>query len=423
MNESLLHYFWKNKIFSIINLKTINNQSLQLVHTGFPHQDAGPDFKQAIIKIDDITWVGDVEIHVHTSDWFHHKHQCDDKYQSIILHVVYEHDTNRVDQFPTLELKNYISPLLIEEYRKLSLSYEPLPCKFSLPEVSALQFTAWYSRVAAERLLRKQKEIFETLHHCQENWHTTAFQTITTSFGFRTNVPAFSLLAKSISYKYIIKHSDSRLQIYALIFGQAGMLEDEVYNDDYYQSLKNEYQYLRYKYQLIPIPFKIWNLLRLRPQNFPCIRLAQISEMLYKIPDLIHSILNYETESVLRSVAACEPHDYWKTHRHFGQPSPQHSCRIGKSAINSLIINIIVPIQFAYATFIGSAELNEKSLNILEKADFEKNSITEEYVKAGFPSGNALYSQAILELHQHYCLKRRCLECDIGCRILQKSAP
>ncbi len=418
MNESLMHYFWKHKIFSILNLKTVDNHSLKIVFVGYSHQDAGPDFKQAIIKIDDITWVGNVEIHVRTSDWYKHKHQSDEKYQSIILHVVYEHDTDSINQFSTLELKQFISLSLIEEYEKLSMSEELLPCKSSLGSIGELRFASWLSRLATERLGRKQKEIFERLHQCQEDWQTAIFQLFISNFGFRTNAPAFSLLAQSLPYKWFIKHKDSRLQIYALIFGQSGMLEEEMTDDAYYLSLQSEYQYLKYKYRLLSIPSKIWNLLRLRPQNFPCVRLAQLSEVLFQMPDIVHRILNDVSSDHLRCLSGFEPHEYWKTHRHFGKESGEHSCVIGRQTADLILINTVVPAQFAYATFTGNPTLSEQSLNHLESTDFEWNSITKKYVESGFPRGNALYSQALIELHNNYCRHKRCLNCDIGCQIL-----
>lgn len=419
MNESLLHYFWKNKIFSTLNLQTIDNHSLTLVHAGFPHQDAGPDFKQAIIKIDGFTWVGDVEIHVRTSDWLKHKHQFDEKYQSIILHVVYEHDRDIESHCPTLELKNYISEHLIEEYQKLSLSSELLPCKSALNDLTSLQLTSWLSRVATERLLRKQKELFDMLDQCHGDWHETAFRLLLKNFGFRTNAPAFDMLAQNLPYKYIVKHRDSQLQIYALFFGQAGMLDEEYADDDYYLSLQSEYQYLKYKYKLQPIPVKLWNLLRLRPQNFPCVRIAQLCQIIFELPELIPNILKEDSE-ICYFPSHITPHVYWETHRHFGKKCNRYSCVIGKQTIDLLLINTIVPAKFAYSTFMGNEVMKEQALGLLETIDFEINSITRTYAAAGFPKDNALCSQALMELNKQYCTSKRCLDCDIGCHILKR---
>lgn len=421
MNEMLLHYFWKNKLFSILNLKTTDGRPLRLINIGFAHQDAGPDFKQAVIRIGSITWVGDVEIHVRTSDWLKHGHQHDEKYQSVILHVVYQHDVELDGNFPTLELKEYIPPSMIEEYEQMSRSKDLLPCRGILSEVTSLQFAGWLTRLAATRLERKQEEVFTLLHQNQENWQEAAFRSLVGCFGFRTNAAAFELLAKSLPYKYLLKHKDSRLQVYALVFGQAGMLDDPPEDaDEYYCTLQNEYHYLRYKYSLTAIPQKVWNLLRLRPQNFPCVRLAQLSECLYRVPDLIQQVLTGVGMDGLCDIARFEPHVYWKTHLHFGRASPAQRRVIGKSTLNLLIINTVVPVRLAYAAFRGDEAAREDGLSLLEHGDFERNSITRQFVEAGFPDAHALYSQAILELYRNYCTRKRCAYCDIGCLLLKK---
>lgn len=420
MNELLLHYFWKNRLFPSHNLHTTDGRELALLKTGFPHQDAGPDFKQAVIRLEDVTWVGDVEIHSRTSDWLRHGHQHDSKYHSVILHVVYQHDMEIDGNFPTLELRNYIPPSMIEEYEQMSCSTELLPCRNTLAEVSPLQFASWLSRLAVDRLSRKQLAVTEIVRNCNDNWQEGAFRTFVTNFGFRTNSPAFELLSKSLPYKYLLKHKDSCLQVYALVFGQAGMLEEPLEDDEYYRTLQAEYSYLRYKYRLTPIPVKVWNLLRLRPQNFPCVRLAQLSECLYRIPDIIEQILSNSDVSQLRAISHFEPHHYWKTHLHFGRASPEHQCKIGKQTINLLSINVIVPVRLAFSDFRGDSVGRENALALLERCDFENNNITRQYIDAGFPGNHALYSQALLELHHNYCSKKRCAECDIGSLILRK---
>lgn len=469
MDESLLHYFWRNKLFATMPLVTTDGRELRILRTGVPHKDAGPDFKQAVVKVDDITWAGDVEIHVRASDWLRHGHQHDGKYGTIVLHVVYEEDIGLGLPCPTLELKRYIPPPLIAEYEHLSRSTELLPCRSSLPSVTSLQFSEWLSRLAAERYERKQQEVFDSLHTCHDSWHEAVFRRFVTNFGFRTNAAAFELLGRSLPYKYVLKHKDSRLQVYALVFGQAGMLEEEcvdaggrrngrddghdgdgggrrghgrglgrtsgtvcggdgdgdsggLENDEYYRMLQGEYRYLRYKYGLSPIPLRMWNLLRLRPQNFPCVRLAQLSECLYRIPDLMEQLLHCEDVASLSHISDFVPNEYWKTHRHFGRSSPRHSCQIGSQTVRLLVINTVVPVRLAYATFHGEDAMKEKAFSLLEQLDFESNVITRQYVATGFPNGSALYSQAILELHKNYCTPKQCLHCDIGCLILKRKS-
>jgi hypothetical protein len=423
MNEMLLHYFWRNQLFHALDLHTTDHRALKLVYPGNAHQNAGPDFKQAVIKIDGITWVGDVEIHVRTSDWLRHGHQHDAKYQSVILHVVYQHDVELEENFPTLELKEYIPPSMVAEYEQMSCSRDLLPCRQSLPEVTPLQFASWLSRLAVERMQRKQQEVVQVVRECHHNWQEAVFRCFVANFGFSTNASAFELLSKNLPYRYVLKHKDSRLQIYALVFGQAGLLEqlpDEP--DSYFESLQSEYDYLKYKYGLTPIPAKIWNLLRLRPQNFPCVRLAQLSECLYRIPELMELLLNDADISLLRGVSLFEPSDYWKSHLHFGRDSPTRPRKIGQQTFNLLVINVVVPVRLAYAAFRGDDAGRDHTMALLETCDFESNHITRQYVSAGFPSGHALYSQAILELYKGYCTPKRCANCDIGCLILRKLA-
>lgn len=423
MNEMLLHYFWRNQLFTVLDLHTTDHRALRLVNPGTAHQNAGPDFKQAVIKIDGITWVGDVEIHVRTSDWLRHGHQHDSKYQSIILHVVYQHDMELEENFPTLELKEYIPPSMVAEYEQMSCSRDLLPCRQSLPEVTSLQFAGWLSRLAVERMQRKQAEVVQIVRECHHNWQEAVFRHFVANFGFNTNASAFELLSKNLPYRYVLKHKDSRLQIYALVFGQAGLLEQppEVC-DDYFENLQSEYDYLKYKYGLTPIPVKVWNLLRLRPQNFPCVRLAQLSECLYRMPELIELLLNDTDVSLLRGVSLFEPADYWKSHLHFGRASPTRPRKIGQQAFNLLTVNVVVPVRLAYSAFKGDSTARDHAMALLETCDFESNHITRQYVGAGFPAGHALYSQALLELYKGYCTQKRCANCDIGCLILRRLA-
>ena len=447
MDEALLHYFWRNKLFATVPLVTTDGRELRILRTGVPHQDAGPDFKQAVVRMGGLTWAGDVEIHIRASDWLRHGHQHDGKYGTIVLHVVYEEDVGLGLPCPTLELKRYIPPSLIAEYENLSRSAELLPCRSFLPSVTPLQFSGWLSRLAAERYERKQQEVLDSLRSCHDSWHEAVFRRFVVNFGFRTNAAAFELLGRSLPYKYVLKHKDSRLQVYALVFGQAGMLEEEcagagghvrgvgrgrkgdgenaegdggLENDGYYRMLRDEYRYLRYKYGLSPIPVKTWNLLRLRPQNFPCVRLAQLSECLYRIPDLMEQLLHCGDVTSLTHISGFVPSEYWETHRHFGRGSPRHSCQIGSQTVDLLVINTVVPVRLAYATFHGDDGMKEKAFSLLEQVGFENNVITRQYVEAGFPNGSALYSQAILEMHKNYCVPKQCLRCDIGCWILKR---
>jgi len=414
ITESFLHFVWKHKIFHKYPLQTTDGRSIQIIHSGFSHQDAGPDFKQAIIKIENITWAGDIEIHINSSDWYKHGHHLDKKYSIVILHVVYIQDVNvrRSDHefFPALELKNLIPDEVIEKYRDLLTSSFSLPCKEQLQTITTLQFSSILSRLMLERLTRRQKQIFQIFEQSQKNWNELIFKLLIINFGFKTNSAAFELLSRILPYKILCKHTHSKFQVYALVFGQAGMLE-EWRDDKYYLSLQTEYKYLQQKYKLIPMPERIWNLLRLRPQNFPCIRLAQLSETLCHHFDFLTNIENFTTIEQFEKMFSYQSHDYWKTHYYFGKVSKEHTTNMGYNTFELIMINTIIPALYSYGAFMGNEQFQERAILLLETLCFEKNNLTKSYRQCGFPSESALHSQAILELNKRYCTKKNCLEC------------
>lgn len=421
ISEKLLHAIWKNQWFAKEQLKTVCNQSISILNQGFSHQDAGPDFKQAIIRIDDVTWAGNVEVHVKSSDWYKHYHQNDLKYNSVILHVVYEHDQEvfiaQDSPLPTLELRFLLSSQLLLRYSQLLSSSVSFPCAAYIEKLHPLILPVFFTRLSFDRLTRKQSQIFEILHSFSENWEQTMFYILCQSFGFKTNAPAFEMLGKTLPYKILKKHTGSHLQIAALIFGQAGMLEEEL-EDAYYQSLQNEFLYLRAKYKLIPIETRNWNLLRLRPQNFPCIRLAQLGEIIYRHSDLFTKLTTLQKPAYIQSIFINKPNDYWKTHYHFGKTSRASEKIMGEKSFQLLLINALIPFLYSYSTFIGNEKLQEYSMRLLELLPFEENHITKKYQQLGFCAMHAGNSQAILELRNEYCEKKRCIDCGVGQKVV-----
>lgn len=423
MTEAFLHYLWRNRLFDFLNVQTAKGESLQIVFPGYQNFDAGPDFKQALIQIGSMKWAGDVEIHIRSSDWFRHKHQQDEKYKSVALHVVYEHDMeverSPGEFFPTLELKSYIPQEMFARYQQLVDSLDLLSCRNSLDLLDSLSLQSLTSSMAMERLLRKQEDVMKTLVQCHYDWHETLYRQLAVSFGFKTNQMAFELLARSLPYKVIVKHSSSALQINALIFGQAGMLELP-HIDAYYDSLKYEYDYLRYKYQLDPISVHHWNLLRLRPPNFPCVRLAQFSALMQHSSDMLSEFVNNPSVTCLSRMLSVSADDYWATHYHFGKETMlSHSVQMGETAVNSLLINTVIPVLFAFHRFSGNEQLLESTVAVLEELPFEDNKLTRTFEETSFPQKTALDSQALIELLQHYCKEKRCLECGVGGRLVR----
>lgn len=423
ITEYFLHYVWKHRLFSAIDLKTSDGFPVSVIHPGYAHADAGPDFKQSVIRIGNFTWAGDVEIHIKSSDWIRHCHHHNPKYDSVILHVVYENDLEIYrygnEKYPVLELKDLISPKLIDEYRKLTFSEKKIPCASQIGHIEKLSFISVLSRMGLDRLFRKRKWILGLLDQCKGDWNELFFRFVVMNFGFKTNNAAFELLARSMPYKYIKIHSNVKLQVYALFFGQAGLLNEEM-NDDYYDRLRSEYHYLQYKYRLAPIQEKNWNYLRLRPRNFPALRLAQLSELWYHHPDFLKELLENPCGEIASKLTEYSPDIYWKTHYRFGKTTPPHEIKLGAATADLLWINAVIPLLFSYGTFHGNEDLKEKALSMLEEIHFEDNKITRIYKKAGFPCNGALYSQAVMELHHYFCTGKKCLDCEIGCIILKK---
>lgn len=425
MTEAFLHYVWQNRLFDFLNIQTVNHESVEIIFPGYHNMDAGPDFKQAVVRIENMKWAGDVEIHIRSSDWYRHKHQEDEKYKSVVLHVVYENDMDvertQGEYYPTLELKDYIPQEMLKQYQNLVESLETLPCENYLPQIEDLILHSQTSSVVMERMLRKQEDVLKVLSQCQYDWNETLYRRLAISFGFKTNATAFELLSKSLPLKILSKHSDSAVQINALIFGQAGML-DVPHIDAYYDSLKYEYDYLRYKYQLDPIGVHHWNLLRLRPPNFPCVRLAQFASLLHRFSsDLLSQFIHQSSVEDLSNILSVDAGDYWKNHYHFGKETMlPHSVSLGSTAVNLLLINTVIPILFAFHRFSGNEHDLEKTIQLLEKLPFEDNKLTRVYKKTPFSQKTAFDSQALIELWEHYCKEKKCLDCGVGESIVGK---
>lgn len=423
MTEAFLHYLWKHRLFDFMNLKTTAGEPLQIIFPGYHNTDAGPDFRQAIVQIGAMKWAGDVEIHIRSSDWYRHHHQNDEKYLSVALHVVYEHDCEverrKGELFPTLELRNYIPEEMLAQYQRLMASPGQIPCASYLPGIEPLHLRSLLSSMVMERMLRKQEDVLRMVRECNGDWKETLYRLLAIGFGFKTNVTAFELLAKSLPLKVLTKHADSELQTAALVFGQAGMLERSDV-DDYHDALKYEYDYLRCKYQLMPIGEHHWNLLRLRPPNFPCVRLAQFVALMHDSIDLSELCLECPSvETLKRELSVCA-NPYWENHYHFGKMTIlKHSVSLGDTAASLLIINTVVPFRFAHHRFFGNENQLERTLALLEELPFENNKRTREFAHTPFPQQNAMDSQALLELSQYYCSPKRCLECAIGEKIVR----
>jgi hypothetical protein len=422
MKEDFLHYVWQYRHYDFLHAKTTRGQPVVVIFPGYHNLDAGPDFLQAVVTIDNVRWVGSVEIHCRSSDWLRHRHQYDDKYKSVILHVVYEHDMeiflSGQEVVPTMELRDKIPREMYDRYEELVSRQDRLLCRWSLADMDTLLLQNQLSKVLVERMTERQNRYLGMLEACQKDWKELFYRVLAIGFGCRKNATAFELLVQSLPYRIVRAHHSSQLQLYALLFGQSGML-DGAERDEYVEKLRYEYDYLRYKYGLSPIGGHQWNWLRLRPQNFPSLRLAQFAQLLYETGDLQCERVLQTPYPQLRQWLSVVPDSYWETHYQLGKSTVEHAVGVGSSTADLLIINTIVPLRFCYARFFGDDAMQEGALELLERVRYEDNKTTREFADSAFPCGSAYDSQAQIELMEHYCERKRCLECSIGEKIVR----
>lgn len=413
-DEAFYHFVWQHKLYRTDNLKTECGLPIEVIHPGLLNRDAGPDFFNVKIKIDGVLWAGNVEIHSKSSDWNLHRHQHNKAYDNVILHVVAAYTSpiqNTLgNDIPTLVLD--VTPSVFQQYDTLLLEKKIIACSKILPSIDPLFLVNYRDRLVTERLQRKSTQIDSILEQTKGDWEAVFFQTLCRNFGFGVNADAFERLGKSLSYKLIAKHRDNLLQLEALFLGQAGFLEENV-EDTYFKSLSQEYNFLKAKYSLSPLDKHIWKFLRLRPSNFPTIRIAELAHLLHQHDSLLHQIIDVDKYSIEKLFAA-ETSIYWQSHYQFGKLSDKRKKTLGKSAINIILINTVAPALFCYGKAKGIDKLCDKAISILEDLPAENNHIITEWNSLGLESSNAYDSQAQLQLYNEYCRHKKCLHCNIG---------
>ncbi len=423
MNEHFLQYIWKNKLIQTQDILTLQGHKIFIEDFGIQNNDAGPDFLNSIIEMDGIRWAGNVEIHVNTSDWYKHNHHKDDKYRNIILHVVYENDLTEkesvLSQIPVLEIKNLFDKKLYHKYRSFLISKNRVPCQSDIDKTEGILITSWLNRLLAERLERKTDEIYHYYKYFNNDWSETLYYFMCKNFGFKKNGIGFEMLAKSLPYKILMKHKDRLLQIEALLFGQAGMLK-ESYTGPYPKELYDEYNFLRKKYELKQINNTLWKFARLRPPNFPTIRLAQLAQIVHLHGNVWDMIINDENPVSIKEKFSVISSQYWNNHYMFEKESPGKPKKLGESCIENILINTVAPVMFIYGKHALKPSLCEKALNLLSVVKPEKNSIISNWEKIGLKPANAADTQALIELKKSYCTPRKCLQCAIGNALLKE---
>lgn len=422
MKEDFLHYIWLYKKLDSSNLKTTQGEVLHILNFGQYIQQSGPDFFNAQIVLNEQKWAGNIEIHLKSSDWYLHHHEKDDNYNNVILHVVWEHDAPifRKDntEIPVLELKNYVSKEELHKYQSLISPKSWIFCENQIAEVDELIVLNWQERLFFERLERKSQPINQLLLETGNDWESVLFCMLAKNFGLNTNGDSFLRVAKSITFSIIRKEALEVMYLEALLFGQANLIPVEI-EDTYPKELKSWYDYIALKYKLQQPFIEPIQFFKHRPDNFPTIRLSQLAMVYYSNKNLFSKIIEVRSLKELYSIFAISVSDYWKIHYNFDKSSPKKEKFLSKSFINLLLINTIVPIQFAYARSQGK-DISEQLIKLLSEISSEKNTIIDKFNSFGIKSKNAFQSQTLLQLKNEYCNNKKCLECAIGIQLLKK---
>lgn len=424
--EEFIAYVWRNRLFNHEHLITTDGQPLRILHSGILNTQQGPDFLQAKIQIGEVILFGNVEIHVKSSDWLKHGHQKDNAYQNIVLHVVYNDDKSlrnmEGSDIPTLELNGRIFPSLLKKYHQLNLNTQKIKCKNLIKDLDAkdrLKLESWKERLVVDRMMRKSDSILKELPLFNHDWAQMMFAFFGKYLGGKLNGDAFFLLCKNTSLQMLHKHRKSLKSVEAILFGQAGMLEDEL-EDEYYQNLKNEYAYFQKVYNLIPLQPEIWKYFRLRPTSFPTIRIAQLA-------DIVHHYFNFglsglELDIWDKKLGQIKASAYWNDHYLFGRKSERDAVKHpGRQLTQGMQINVMIPFRMAYAKSQGDMETYKSSLELLHSISMENNEIVRMWEETGFESSDAYDTQAYNEWMNEYCNKGRCIECSLGNIVLRSS--
>lgn len=424
MNESFLHYIWQFQYFDKTDLKSSTGEEIVIFNPGFKNTDSGPDFYNAKLRIDSIEWAGSVEIHIYSSGWREHKHQEDAAYENVVLHVVWEENEQIIRKdgtlLPTLELKPRVSSAFVLQFKRIVHSRTKIPCANAIGSVPHIIRISMLDKALMARLEKKATSILQALEKNNGDWEETCYQMLCRNFGFKVNTDPFLQLAQSLPYRTLMKHADRLDQMEAMVFGQAGFLQETI-NDDYYLLLKREYTLLAKKYDLKEKRMRKaqWRFLRLRPANFPTTRLAQLASVLYHQKNLFSKTLSIASWKDLIPTFSVKPSVYWLYHYQFFKKQRKEIPSLGKMSIENIVINSIVPMLVAYGKSRDDQRFIDRAVQMLQETPSEKNNILQSWEELGLISKTAFDSQAMIELHNSFCLRRRCLDCNIGSSLLR----
>lgn len=423
MRESFLHFLWRWRRFDAQNLTTTEGKSVEILHPGEWNTDAGPDFFNARLRLGDTTWAGNVEMHLLASEWQMHGHSGDPAYDNVVLHVVLEEDQPVIrangERIPCLELQNRIPTKVLETYERLEHERAWIPCQSFFRNIPDIIRLNWLDRLLVERLEQKTAAIAAMLDATENHWEEAFYRSLARSFGLKVNAEPFEALARSLPLLTLARHKNDPKQVEALLFGQAGMLE-ETFRDAYSNELAREYKFLQHKYGLTPLTPGQWKFLRLRPAGFPTVRLAQFAALVHQSAHLFSKILEAQNLRELENLFDVQPGDYWLTHFQFDKPSVNRKKSPGRDFVHLLIINTIAPYLFHYGKSKNLEIYQTRALRLLEELPPEANSIVTGWAELGIPPRNAYQTQALIHLKTRYCDTKRCLECAIGNTVLKQ---
>lgn len=430
--EQLLHYVWKHKLWPLHALTTTDDRLVEVIDPGlYNRRNAGPDFFNAKVRIGSTLWVGNVEIHTNASDWYAHGHDRDSAYDNVVLHVVGNADVNvqnsRGDYLPQMVLE--VPSAVKEHYEELLHTDQYPPCYSIIPNLSRLLVHSWMAVLQTERLEKKTEAIRQRAERAGGSWEDAYFVTLARNYGFGINSDAFEEWAQRVPLSAVGKHRDDLFQIEAMFFGQAGLLNPDAMStqhradalaDDYFCRLRNEYQYLAHKFSMEPMDAKMWRFLRLRPQNFPYIRISQLANLYYERRSGLSSLIECKTIEDIQQLLATQVTPYWQTHYTFGAESRHSEKRMSAASLNLIIINTAIPMLFAVGRHRQKEELCDSAFDLLEQLKAENNHIVSTWQECGLEAHSAGDSQALIQLKNEYCDRRDCLRCRFGYEYLSR---
>lgn len=428
--EKILQYAWKWRMYGNENHRLVDGRTVCILDPGTLNTGSGPDFFNAKIMCDGFVWAGNVELHMRASDWWKHNHHLDEAYSNVILHVVAVDDARltRKDGTEIPQLLFPLTPQMSELYVRLTTDASkppPLRCWYKLSQIPKLLVTDAVSTAACERLAQKAQRITDTLRRLDGDMAHTCLVTLARALGFGTNAEPFERTALALNLNHCARHADNQDQIDAIIFGQAGLLDEAQWSQEQYpHMLASEFRFLAHKYRITSLPRSIWKRSGMRPANFPHRRLAYLARLIPDCHSLLSRILACGGDiDALKSMLITQFDGYWSCHYNFGKPqSKQMPEALSDSSLRLLLINAIAPLCHAFGQIQGDSRLRDTAIDILENLPPENNSLIRDWERVGIKPNDALSSQGLLQLRKMYCDRNECLHCRIGNRLMRSEA-